>query len=1244
MPALVLVLLLMICSAAVAQVINGSITGEVRDASGAYIPKATVTVLDATIGVHQVTTTDSRGSFYFPSLPKGTYTITVASHGFMHLDMTGIPLSNGDHLNAGAFTLGVGGANETVTVVADAGELQVQTQSGERSDTITTGQLNDLGMNGRMVLDYLKVIPGVSSTFNGAQSSKGGLGDISVNGGRKGMTGFTVDGINNVDNGCNCATQITVNPDAIAEVKVITSNYQAEYGKTGAGMISVTTKGGDNQFHGNLRWFHRNEGLNANQWFDNQANALHKAADPTSTTVPNPKQLYRYNYFGGQVGGPIVIPGTSFNKHRDKLFFFFSEEVYRQLLPGGFDNVYVPTAAEINGDFSKSTDGNGKPVVIKDPAGNPYPGNQLPAGLINKGMQGALLNVYPRAIPGDADPTNNCPVTPQNLTGQCNRYNYITNNTTTHPRREDIGRIDYQINNSNRAYYSLANNAGSQHLPEGLSPQGISNFQFPGGMQLNEPGYSTVLHVTSTITPTMINDLSFGWSINKQQITSINNNVLASKYGLNIPLVYPVSADTPIPDFSFGGLPNQTGTWSYLGSLPWRNAATVIDFNDNLSKMLGKHLLKAGILVERSRKDQSSWGNANGSFGFQTGASTLPASLDTGDPYANALLGNYSSFQQQNGRPRGYYRYTNIEFYLQDNYKLTRRLTLDYGMRFAWVQPQYDAQNQVSYFDPAAWNSSQAVRLYKTQPNNTSHGYDTVTGAIVPQNMIGNVVPGSGNPYNGMVSAKTGGLAGGYKDRGLMPEPRFGFAYDLLGNAKYVVRGGMGISHDRFQGNPIYNLAVKNLNGVDPTFSGGSLVDIPSLAAAAPMAPINAFGFDKTGKVPTIYSYSLGVQADIGWKTVLDVAYVGNQQRHLSQKHNLNAIPYGTTFTEAAQDPSNSNYNGVVSPESGWIGSAWTSQGFQYMGDRVFPSNFLRPYMGYSDIEYWTWDGTGNYNSLQIAAHRRFGNSLTFGAAYTYSKTMVTSSSDGAWTNILPNGRRFNYTLASFDRPQNLVINYVYSLPKFSRMMGAKSNWVSYLTDGYQWEGLGQFIIGTPGTVGGSYTMPWGASEQPMITGSWTEPPIMVVKSNPTKGNGGNPNSHLNPNAFALPQIGTPSPQSQNYFRNGGTNSVDMSIFKNIPFGGREAQSLQLRVEAFNVFNHPQFWGINSNTGNPNVNGDTNPWDHLFGNWGNWNAGSPIEPNKLRPAGQKGNLGGYFGEYNSGGNARVLQLGVKLYF
>jgi hypothetical protein len=1203
-----------LCATLSAQVINGSITGDVKDASGAYIPKASVTIKSPAIGVNTQTHTNSNGTFFVPSLPPGTYTIAVSAEGFKQVTKTNIVLATGDKLSAGDFVLQVGAAGETVTVEAESAQLQIQSNSGERSDLITGKQLNDLAMNGRMVFDYVKVLPGVISTFNGERSNKGGLDSFSINGARGTQHQLTIDGITNVDNGCNCASQVTINPDAIAEVRVLTSNYQAEYGKAAGGQMAMTTKNGTSEFHGNARWFHRHEGLNAWNWMDGQDKTIRESQGQTA----NARQPYRYNYVGWQLGGPVVIPGTEFNKKKDKLFFFVNQEYYRQLLPDGFDRVYMPTLDEISGNFSKSTDGHGNPLTVIDPTtGNPFPGNVIPDARINKQMQSALLKIYPR------------PNTTDTVAGW-NRYNYVTSKTTEFPRREDIARVDYQVNQANRLFARYVGNSGSQTLPEGLSPQGISNFMFPGGMFLKEPGYTASTNLTTTISPTMVNDMNFGWTVNWQDINSVNNNVARSKYNIDLPLYYKVTDDTPIPDFSFGGIKDQTGTWSYLGSIPWHNAQTMINFNDGLSKMWGRHTLKTGIFYERARKDQSAWGNFNGQYGFDGQADPAKQSCQTTNPYANALLGCYTSFQQTSVRPRGLFRYTNLEFYLQDTFKITHNLTLDYGMRFAWVQPQYDAKNRAAFFDAAAFDPTKAVRLYARHDD--THSYDPKTGQVFNdpyQSMVGKVIPGSGDPLNGIVYGSKGYPKGGFDDRGIMLQPRFGFAYDPFGKGNTVIRGGFGINHDRFQGNPIYT-EVNDNPVTMPKFASnyGNIAGIPGLSASGLTSPLtNVVAWQKNGKVPTVYNFSFGIQQNVGWGTTLDIAYVGSQSRHLSQKFNLNAIPYGYVFTAAAQDPSKYGFN-IPTDGDTWIPQIYKDAGYKFMGHNALPTDFLRTYMGFGDIQMWTWAGNGNYNSLQVSANKRFSKGISFGAAYTFSKNMTTSNSDGQWTNII-DPKKYNYALAGWDRPHVLAINYVVDLPKFSKWMGG-SKTLAMFTDGFQISGISQFLAGPPATVGGN-RFQW-ANE--FFSGSYTEPWQLYLKSDP-KAMTGDPYGHLDPNAFAFPgNVGVPTPWPQQYFRTGGTNNSDISIFKNIPLGTNEARYLQLRLEAFNAFNHPQFYGINTDTGS------FNPWDVMF----NLSTTKVVQASKIRPLGEKGNMGKYFGEYNSSGNERKVQLGMKLYF
>jgi hypothetical protein len=605
------------------------------------------------------------------------------------------------------------------------------------------------------------------------------------------------------------------------------------------------------------------------------------------------------------------------------------------------------------------------------------------------------------------------------------------------------------------------------------------------------------------------------------------------------------------------------------------------------------------MFYQRSRKDQISWGNANGQASFSTGptgGSSCPANTTCGDPLASALLGEFDSFEQDTTRPVGFFRYNQLEFYAQDTWKITPRLTLDYGMRFAWIPPQYDAKNQVALFDPSAYIPTAAVTIDRT----------------------GSIVSGSGNPLEGMRFTSDHTLpAGGWNDRGVMPEPRLGFAYDPFGDHKTVLRGGVGMMHDREQGNLLFNTVFSNPRLVKQAALGsGNLASLTNPSIGSGVSD-NIVGADRHGQVPTVYSYSFGIQRELAKGTTLDIAYVGTMGRHLVTARNLNTIPYGYTFTAAAQDPANFP-GGVVPAAEPGLPPEYQAAGLNFSGQYAYGKQFysdapLVPYKGYGAIQYLKFDGTSNYNSLQTSFERRFNQDLTFGVAYTYSKALTTANSDEDLQDPF-SPRLVNYGAADWDRTHVFSANYVYDLPKPAKHFGGPK-WVSYLTDNYQLSGVTQYMTGTPQTLV-DYASPVNAwFEQGAILGSnfaWDNRIPSYVYSLDQSGNP------------VLPPIGKAVRFPRDAVRTGGMQTWDLSLFKNISLGPGEKYSLQLRLEAYNTFNHPNF---NDKYRTITISSPAQ-----------WDMTAPYTIAKGTQWGTPADT------YGGSGGPRVVQLGAKFYF
>lgn len=1196
----------------------GTITGVVKDSSGAVVAGATVAIRNPATGLSQTVSTQADGAFVVPNLPPGAYSIEISANGFKQLRKDGFILSPGDRASAGELELQVGAASESVTVTADQNEAQLKTESGERSDLITNRQIKDLALNGRNPFDLMKTIPGVVSNVDGQVSAPSGLNNFAINGARGNQKEVTIDGSSNVDTGGNGSVHVTINPDAIAEVKILTSNYQAEYGKAAGGSISFVTKSGTNEFHGTGRFFHRHEGLNANDFF---RNAEGRNADGSER---QPRQLYRYNYFGYDIGGPLYIPGH-FNTRKDKLFFFWNQEYYRQLVPAASTrNLRVPTPAELTGDFSKTTDGNGNRVFIKDPLSpNPctatnqtgcFPGNLIPLNRIYAGGQG-LLKLLP-APNFDGGP----------------QFNNSTANSSTYPRREDIVRIDYNISGNTRLAARFINNFDEQRAPYGIGFGATTNFPLTEWI-FPHPGSNASLTLTHTFNPTLVNEFIFGPSRNLLQIYAADDKALRSGSGVNVPELFPAANPAGyVPGIQFGSLANQTFPSSAFNGLPWSTDNWTFNFIDNLTKVFTGHTVKTGLFVQHSRKDQLSLqAPTNGLINFSSAANNP---LNTGHPYSNALLGIYQSYQQASNHPLAKLRYLTVEWYAQDTWKVNRRFTLDYGLRLGYLKPQGDADQQLAFFEPSLYDASKQARLYEpilvgnaTRAVDPANRPASPTAAnTLPSNLIGFIVPGSGLAGNGMGLESKGYPSGGMEVAKVVFGPRLGFAFDVFGTGTSVLRGGFGISYDRIGGNLANNTISNPPNSFTPTLFFGQLQELK--ASAGTTSPTGVTGTPRAGKIPNVLSFSFGFQRKIGFSTVVDVSYVGTLSRHLGLVRNLNAIPYGATFRRENQDPTRFA-GGVVPAVEPNLPAVYAQAGLSFSGTFAKRAEFLRPFPDYNAINFREFVGTANYNALQVTANRRFSKHLTFGLAYTWSKNLTTANNDTETVHPFDT-RRYDYRLAAFDRPHVLVANYVYDLPAFSRWLGG-NKLLKLALDGYQLSGISTFSSGPPNELGFGIQ---GINAGQRVTGSYTEGPRLI----PTQALSYGPTGLVyDPGAFLIPAIGSVGMGPRNYLRNPGSNNHDLSVFKNFRFSREQTRYLQLRVELFNAFNHTQFSGINQAVQLTTPTGTIG--DTVFARWNQLAI-----TNNLRPNGSTAPLGRFFGEFNNARDPRIIQLGVKLYF
>ncbi len=719
-------------SAANAQSVTGQISGTVTDAADVPIAGASAQLTNDLTRQVRSLTTEASGSFIFGNLVPGNYTIHVNHPGFKAYVQDSINVSADEKVALHDIKLAVGDVNTTVTVQAET--AHVASDSSDRSVLVNSTQIANTPVRGRDWIGVLETLPGVvdlnTHDFPGWNS-----GMPTVNGGQTGQVLITFDGIASQDSGSTVNNgYLAPSVDAIGEVKVLVSNYSAEYGSRGGGQLVVTVKNGTNQFHGSAFYFYRHESLNANEFFNNSAGLQ--------------RPLYRYSNEGGTIGGPLLIPGTNFNKSRTKLFFFFSEDYLSFLTPGTLNKFTMPTALERQGNYSQTDTTTLKLIPIKDPTtGAVFPGNIIPASRITPAGY-AMMNLFP--MPFTTDPT-----------GQ-HQYNAIYQFSRHDPHEDRILRLDYNVSPSTQAFVRLINDyQADRGIGATLNSTGGWG-QLPTDYGIQSAG--AVVTVIHTFRPNLINEFTAGVNRAHQTVGVESQSELATNQlsalqgptgqGVSLPKIYPGNENglmtNLIPNIRFTTLnPQAAGqtvtnppAFTFDARFPFDGTDQVENITDNVSWIKGAHSVKLGFYFEKMARNVSVYSqyNVNGSYYF---GSDTSSPYDTGYAYSNLLIGSVQAYGEDNSRIVDHVHYNQFEWFAQDSWRVNRRLTLDLGARFQHPGPLYTPGATLGFFNPADYSASKAgTLLYPAVVNGQNVAENLKTGAVYPFARAGSFDPG----------------------------------------------------------------------------------------------------------------------------------------------------------------------------------------------------------------------------------------------------------------------------------------------------------------------------------------------------------------------------------------------------------------------------------------------------------------------------------------------------------------------
>jgi len=1100
---------------------SATLRGTIKDPQGAIIRDAVVTITNTRTRDERKAKSSEDGTYTFTALSPGNYTVKVEAPGFKTMTQTDFAIETSDTKGLD-ISMEIGQPTETVVVTA-AGET-LQTETGARENTITAKQIDNLSIISRSSLELLRVLPGVVAPDNTSLESIG-FGDganansrYHVNGLRGEQNNVSIDGSRMIDIGSNNGTVITANPDMVQEVKIQTSNYAAEHG-TSAVQISATTKGGSSDFHGSIYDYLRNYRFQAND----RSNTINGVVRPNS----------KYNYPGGNIGGPVLLPWTNFNRNRDKLFFFVGYERYYQQVDEGSNLFRVPTLKERQGDFSESPAGsihvpagctaNG---VAGDPnnnnAGDAAPGNNL--GPCANPFGKALLNLFP--LP--------------NRTAAFGQNNYVYSVLRPNDRNQFTSRVDYTVSDKTKLYVRFAREYEEQGFPRGLWWDS-SNYELPGKLTSKNLGRSVVVNLTNIISPSMTNEILFSASKLKLNYDFAEPDKVSYK-GLGLQRVgfFANASQNPYVPISVLTWGNGDFHTAYgYPILAWNDSFAV---TDNLVKVKNTHTLKFGAFIEQANKRQQSNGDTNIEIA-QWGQNNA-----TGNNYGDLFTGRPIQFTQATQRPIDNFRYYNYEFYAQDSWKMRPNFTIEAGMRFAYLPQNFERKGLGVLFDPSSYVRGQGVFLNGNR--NNPNGFKLAARDEIPKGVMPNP------PVQWM--------------------PRLNFAWDVGGKGDLVLRAGAGLFYNRVQGNYDYYSSGQLPNTYSATVglpwgnngNGFTIGDLINVDPFSTISNVNVSSRDlNSNDLPRVANMSFTIEKRLPADNVLSVAYVGTQGRHLPQQRNINIIPIGRLL-------------------SGSIPLSGTAAGVNSIDlsipvNRVALDNSVlrtfRPFDAFNSVGVYQFTGTSSYHSLQATLTHN-GKNLQYFATYTFGKalgTVATNESDGAaWADPIDTRNR-SWGVLPFDRTHVFNLSYNWTVPRLAR--GNFENAVTRgIFNGWQVSGITTVQSGTPirlkftgdiATAG--MATGWYGSDAFNGTnaGASLGAVTPLYLGNPlVNGSTAVGAKTLDISKLAIPSFPNTGPsQPPFYIRYPGRSNFDVSFFKN--FNITESKKLQFRTGLFNVFN-----------------------------------------------------------------------------